>query len=212
MIKRTLAILITALVVAAAPALAGVITIDFTNLGDITNTSLSQDGHGNFPFYTTFNNVVSFTYVVDLGAAPNEFATVQTPADGINGHLGGIFGINLGETDPEPLTGSLYVTFLQTGVRGLSFTYTTDGDGAGGVFGTIGNDSPYNTDVAGTFQYGTLASGPGAEFNAASFAFTGTNFTLTNMQYDWVPEPASFLLIGGGLLGLGCVKRFRRKA
>ena len=191
MTKRILTIIFT-LVVAAIPALANVVTVNFGGIlgpTDLTTTSVPVSG-------------VTFFYDI-LGQDPPDVVTIDNS---------GIHGSNVGS-----LNGELDLLFAQP-VVGLSFTYSVL-DSAGGladsVFGIIGSDVP--SDSTGAFGYGSLALSPASvtPFSLAGLYLgdgsTSVSFAITSMEYDFtVPEPGTVALLACGLLGL-CGRKLLRK-
>jgi hypothetical protein len=116
------------------------------------------------------------------------------------------------------LTGTLEMDF-NVPIYQLSFTFTVLDDPLQifnpGAFVII-------NDAFNTFQIVvTDSSGLGVASLESNAPFTqalvtmptdpNMGFALTDVTFD-SPEPVSFLMIGGGLLGLGLVKRLRRAA
>ena len=193
MTKRILTI-IFALVIAAIPALASIVTVNFSGLPstDLTTTPVTQNG-------------VTFSY--------NTFG--QDLADVVTIDSLGVHGSNVGY-----LSGELDLAFASPAV-GLTFDYTvTNSDGAlvNDVV-VILQGSGSLSDQTGVFAYGSLATPPTGvgSFSSGSAVFSfdfsnGHSFTLSSLQYDTgsgVPEPGTVALLACGLLGL-CGRKLLR--
>jgi len=201
MTKRILSI-IFALVIAAIPALAGIVNVDFLSLSggpfdgaDLTAGSVPLSG-------------ITFAYDTQ-GPVPPFLPDVAYISST------GIYGFN---TDAGGLlSGALNLAFDYP-VVGLSFIYSVyDVRGAvvDDVFATF---TPLGLleDLTGTFGYGSLASLPTGvtPFSLATLYFgdgiAGHSFTIDSIQYDsTVPEPGTVALLACGLLGL-CGRKLLR--
>jgi hypothetical protein len=141
---------------------------------------------------------------------------------------GGIVG-NVPFVDGNPvgtLTGTLSIVFPYA-VTGLSFTFTADGlpdltdpnnpiptiNMVAGLFTNALDGSFLDAATStgtGTFSYSSVIPFSRVDLNFGNGA-DSTAFSISSVQYDYTPEPVSFLLMGTGLVGLGCVRRFRRR-
>jgi|ERR1035438_6398772 hypothetical protein len=195
--KRILAVIFT-LVVAAVPALAEIVTVDFASLTTTMDLTIGAPG---VPV-----SISGLTFSYDPSGGTTTASVDSTGIYGLLGSASNPFGV-------------LIITFPSQAV-GVSFNFTNDGSAgtfAEGIF------TPFVdvTSSTGSFAYGSLDGshsvvGPFSELDVRFGTGDAANFTLDTMQYDSVPEPTSrFLivfLIGTGLLGQGCAKRFRRNA
>jgi hypothetical protein len=213
MTKRTLAI-VFAFVVAAIPAMAGAVTVNFTGAGgvgclaptDIVAAPCKLNG-------------VTFQY--NVGLVSTETASIGS---------GGISGINTAYILPpdllSPLSGNLTLDFGSLTVLGLSFNYTVFNQNPAGGQPTPGTTyvsaliglSAAPSDSTGAFVYGPVDLSQ--SFNQATLYFgDGTNgnaFSVTSMSYvvpdAGVPEPGTIILMAFGLLGLGGGRLLKRRS
>jgi hypothetical protein len=74
-----------------------------------------------------------------------------------------------------------------------------------GVFAV--NTVPLITFTEGHFSYAGVAVGRAV----LDFEDTAIRFAFDNLEYEAVPEPASVLMLGAGLLGMGA-RRLRRRS
>lgn len=201
----------------ASAASAAVITLDFEGLRDQEQILDFYNGGTGSLGSSGVNYGVSF--------GPNALALIDADAGG-----GGNFA-----NEPTPdtimffLTGSAVLNYAPGFDTGFSFWYTStnfggtvtvwdDVDAGGNLLGTI-NLQALGTNCQGdpTGSFCNWAIGALA-FNgtARSIDFGGTvnqigfdNITFGSTNPNVVPEPATMLLVGSALLGLGAARRRR---
>ena len=223
--NKRLVTIILSLAIAAVPAFAGIVTVDFGELGANT-VDLNPASPNAIPPGTPY-------VITRLGFSYDPMGgSEQVSADttGIFGSVAFTCDALNNCTPVGTLTGALTILFPYA-VTGLSFTFTADGlpdvNGDPTINMVAGLFSPVdfglssllsNPDGSATFGYGSLAAVPVTvdPFSKVDLYFgngaDSTAFSISSVQYDYTPEPVSFLLMGTGLVGLGCVRRFRRRS
>lgn len=190
--------------------MAGTVNVDFSALGttvcEIGATASAGNGCtlGNVEFfYDDFGSaalngtanisnsgISGFAGTAGLGGALEFiFNPTATPAIPIVGGL--FFHFTVG-TATGPLANDPNGAFVMLS-NGDANTFATDSTGAGMAFFDV-PASPY-TQVTTFF----------------SSAQTASNFHVSDLMFDTTPEPASFILIGTALLGLGCARKLSRR-
>ena len=213
--KRIITIIFS-LVIAAVPAMAGIVTVDFTSVGGGAILDLNGAAPPGTPIM-----------ISGLGFYYDDQGSGSTAA--VDSGAGVLYG--LGPADPAGpagigvLGGNLVVLFPYK-TTGLSFNFFSDGTGGNAVLPEVYPFDPAilptlllpgdysltsNVDGTSTFGYSSLV--PFSRFDLGfGNGADSTVFQVNSMQYDTVPEPVSFVLIGAGILGLSCVRRCRRAA
>jgi len=208
------------MVLAASPAQAGMTTIDFEGLGDVTPiTSIAVPG-----------NVVTFSIVHPTGAITQAYTaqvggpvTAFVPNDAPAGMQSGTFLTD--EAAGPVLKGEYRMEFARP-VSSLSldlYDYRVDGGPSSGdqailtvysdLFGTaIGTTVftiPASNPVDGNIEHLSIALGS-FDIMSADLTFTGADVGtgIDNVSFATVPAPGALVL---GSLGMGMVGWFRRR-
>lgn len=175
----------------------------------------------------TFNDLIApvsgnFTYggvafsgggQVVLGSSPSQYAT---PANDTTNYLiaGGPTGSFTGSetlaiSGPSSNYFGLYwgsmdayntLTFMNDGITVATVT------GSDVAAGGIANG---NQVLIGTNNYFNIFDLP--QYDTVILASTSPNFEVDNIAFGSVPEPGTLALLGAGLLGLGVIRRRRRR-
>jgi hypothetical protein len=208
------------MVLAANPAQAGMTTIDFEGLGDVTPiTSIAVPG-----------NVVTFSIVHPTGAVTPAYTaqvggpvTAFVPNDAPAGMQSGTYLTD--ETAGPKLTGDYRMQFARP-VSSLSldlYDYRVDGgpsvgdqailtvysDLFGTAIGTAVFTIPAANPIDGNIEHLAVTLGS-FDIMSAALTFTGADVGtgIDNVSFATVPAPGAFVL---GSLGMGMVGWFRRR-
>jgi hypothetical protein len=222
MIKWALSItlLLTACAVTGTAGL-----VDFASLGtnvyDIGSSTTGGLGSA-AAFPVSLGSPLSgITFIYDDGGAPGTNGTAQISSSGVdifagsaglNGTLSFLFGAT-------PAIGGGF-TYSWVVVGGMTFNFTLGtSDGSllsvpDGAVTTLDNGDPSVTAFTLAGAGTVVFPGSTNPFNVANTTFTAdplaTGVNISDINYT-APEPASFILIGTALLGLGCARRFSRR-
>ncbi|UCD51950.1 MAG: hypothetical protein JSW27_04790 [Phycisphaerales bacterium] len=211
---------LVAMVLTTGPAQAGITTIDFEGLGDVTPiTSIAVPGN-----VVTFSIVlptgaVATAYTAQVGGPVTAFVSNDAPA----GMQSGTFLTD--EAAGPNLTGEYRMQFANP-VSSLSldlYDYRVDGGPAAGdqailtvysdlfttAIGTTSFTIPASNPIDGNIEHLAIALGS-FDIVSAALTFTGADVGtgIDNVSFATVPAPGALIL---GAIGSGMVGWFRRR-
>jgi len=187
----------------AGSALATPVQIDFSTVGTTTDITL--------PNSITLNGV-TFSYDNFGSASPLDTASVDSA--GIFGSTFGALLFNFG----SPVFGLSFdfsVLNVTPPVANTLQAFFSNGDSVtvdGGFVPSVSD--PTLGDAVGRLAYGSFSAFDQATmfFNPVGAPDSPFFFTVSNVAYDPVPEPATIGFVGAGLIGLIAWRRCARQA
>jgi hypothetical protein len=190
--KMIIATFILAAALAAVPAMAQ--TITFT---------ISADGSGTLGSTPFTNQLVTFIQVTDTSAISNSCGYPCSPDVPTN-------TVAIGGVGTETLIGPTYFFANQINLIGITnapgFAFLAIEDGSLGSYNMKTSFGPTTFGIYG----GSAISGEATSGGLLSVNYAaGTPGTFEAVVGSTTPEPASFLLMGSGLLAMGGILRRR---
>jgi len=181
------------------------ISTDPTQLGRLSRNGIPQDWSGQEPFPGVLNLTTSYHYETISVLVPNWLSYLQITIDSNNANI--LASAYDTSYTPDPLAAN----------RGLDVNWLGDAGGSGNFFGTsprffqvidqtaANSSTGFGTALVVLDETTNTGTGLNSPVDVLVEGFSDANF-------NEIPEPVTFLLLGAGMVALAARYRYRSQA